>query len=162
MHQQQMHKPLWHFFSSQPDCRRSICTPSTLKKQQLVLPQKLSLEQLTSEHCFSNCFCFWRFCELWMSWQNRYFSRWCTPLPHCYSVSIQQRCVNGRDERLRQSWSMRTSTLSAFGCQRSQLHAPFLQLILCHLQHSEDTLFIWKALRWHDLGEISQALFACL
>lgn len=64
----------------------------------------------------------------------------------------------------RDVWEMKdcTSTPSAFGRQTSQLHAPFLQLILCHLQHSEDTQFTWKAVRLHGLREISRAFFACL
>lgn len=34
-----------------------------------------------------------------MSRQDRDFSCRCTPLPHCYNICIQQRCVNVRDER---------------------------------------------------------------
>lgn len=68
MHQQKIHKPLWHFFSSQQDCRHLHLHPSTLEKaassrsSATVSQKKLSLEKPICIK-WTQVLCFASFCQ---------------------------------------------------------------------------------------------------
>lgn len=94
-----------------------------------------------------------------MAQQNREFSLCCTPLPQ--SKEDEHLAETYKREQWEREVGLIDEHLDSCCIQMPKFTAPYLQLRFV-LQHFEGTQFIWKGLRWHDLTEISQALFARL
>lgn len=139
MHQQQMHKPLWHFFSSQPDYRHPICTQRHWKKisheeqQCYIIPKQLQKVNTSFQTLL--------FLEDFVAVDVLTGQLLYTTLS---LLQYERPTEMNRYERWKTEAALvaqHLSTLSAFGCQRSQLHAPFSQLILnsCEMLYHEVT-----------------------